>query len=157
MFAEFCSVSGGRTNGVGKEIDGAKFVKFAKDNGLLLSGGGAGGGIGGRMTTTDLDLIFTKAKGKGRRRLDYEEFRYAALPMVADKKGVPVEALLHQLAQTGGGPLFYGTKAQAVRHHDDRSTYTGVYGRGGPTNAHDQITLDSLADRSDYDIRGRKL
>jgi len=149
MFAEFCSVSGGARAGVGKEIEGSKFVKFCRDNQLLDPPG--------RITTTDLDLIFAKAKTKGQRKLSYEEFRYTALPMVAQKKGMTIEALLQQLNQTGGGPLFYGTKAQSVRHHDDRSTYTGVYGRGGPTNSGDQITLETLADRTAYDIRGRKL
>lgn len=30
------------------------------------------------------------------------------------------------------GPHFHGTKAQQVKLHDDKSTYTGVYAKGGP-------------------------
>jgi len=33
-----------------------------------------------------------------------------------------------------GGPTFTGTKADHVKFHDDKSLYTGVYARGGPTN-----------------------
>lgn len=33
-----------------------------------------------------------------------------------------------------GGPKFSGTKAEKVRHHDDKDAYTGVYAQGGPTN-----------------------
>ena len=30
------------------------------------------------------------------------------------------------------GPIYSGTKVSKVRLHDDKSTYTGVYSRGGP-------------------------
>ena len=29
-------------------------------------------------------------------------------------------------------PQFKGTKAEYVKFHDDKSTYTGVYAKGGP-------------------------
>lgn len=32
------------------------------------------------------------------------------------------------------GPKFKGTKAQNVKLHDDKSSYTGVYAKGGPSN-----------------------
>ena len=32
-----------------------------------------------------------------------------------------------------GGPTFSGTKADAVKYHDDKSQYTGVYAKGGPS------------------------
>jgi len=32
-----------------------------------------------------------------------------------------------------GGPSFKGTKAEAVKYHDDKDLYTGVHGHGGPT------------------------
>lgn len=31
------------------------------------------------------------------------------------------------------GPVFVGTKAEAVKYHDDKSLYTGVYANGGPS------------------------
>ena len=46
--------------------------------------------------------------------------------------------------------------------HDDKSSHTGVYKKGGPTNigsgdGHSHVTLEKLADRSPYDVRGRKI
>jgi len=32
-----------------------------------------------------------------------------------------------------GGPVFTGTKAEAVKYHDDKNLYTGVYAQGGPS------------------------
>jgi hypothetical protein len=139
------------TNG---EINGAKFAKFCRDNKLS----------GSKLSSTDIDLIFAKSKAKGARKLDFEQFRYMALPMVAKRKGADIDKLLRHICKHGGGPVFRGTKTEKVRHHDDRSTYTGVYSRGGPTNAHDQLQLGSatsgmksLMDRSDYNIRGVKI
>lgn len=139
------------TNG---EINGAKFAKFCRDNKLA----------GAKLSSTDIDLIFAKSKAKGGRKLDFEQFRYVALPMVAATRKCELDKLLRHICKHGGGPVFRGTKAEKVRHHDDRSTYTGVYSRGGPTNAHDQLELGSatsgmksLMDRSDYDVRGVKI
>lgn len=82
------------------------------------------------------------------------------------------------------GPKLNATVPDQVRFHDDQSTYTGVYARGGeykptllyqshwgthlgrllrnrtfcpgPTNIDNAITLSNLADRSDADVRGVK-
>lgn len=135
-------------------INGAKFAKFMRDNKLLNS----------KLSATDVDLIFAKATPKGARKIDYERFRHAALPMIAEKRGSDLDKVLTHICEKGGGPVFIGTIAEKVRHHDDKSTYTGVYAKGGPTNAHDQITIGnatsgfkSLLDRSSADVRGRKL
>ena len=48
------------------------------------------------------------------------------------------------------------TKPDTVKWHDDKSTYTGVYAKGGPTNVDHKITLSNLADRSVADARGVK-
>ena len=52
-----------------------------------------------------------------------------------------------------------GTKTEKVKLHDDKSMYTGVYAQGGPTNVDtDKYRgLDQLLDRSDADVRGRKI
>lgn len=42
----------------------------------------------GKLTTTDLDLIFSKYKTKGQKKLSYSEF-LEALPACADKKVPP--------------------------------------------------------------------
>lgn len=38
------------------------------------------------------------------------------------------------MSQFKGAPVMKATKADAVRFHDDKTTYTGVYAQGGPTN-----------------------
>lgn len=37
-----------------------------------------------------------------------------------------------QRVADGAGPALEGTKAEAVRFHDDKTTYTGTHARGGP-------------------------
>jgi len=57
------------------------------------------------------------------------------------------------------GPVLKGTKADKVKWHDDKELYTGVYAKGGPTNVDTDkyVHLDGLLDRSDADVRGRKV
>jgi hypothetical protein len=57
--------------------------------------------------------------------------------MLADKKGASVEDLTNTVL-SHGGPAFAGTKADAVKFHDDKNLYTGVHSQGGPTTV-DQI------------------
>lgn len=42
-----------------------------------------------------------------------------------------------------GGPIFTGTKAEKVKWHDDKASYTGVYANGGPTNVDKGKTIIS--------------
>lgn len=139
------------------EMVGAKWAKFCKDNKLQRS----------KLSSTDVDLIFAKSVAKGTRKLSYAQFRHIALPLVSEKRGSNLDKILRHICKNGGGPVFKGTKAEKVRHHDDKSTYTGVYGRGGPTTVdigETYISLGgegqgfkSLADRSEYDVRGVKV
>jgi len=46
--------------------------------------------------------------------------------LIAEKKGVPADDIKSAVA-SHGGPSFTGTKAEAVKYHDDKSQYTGVY------------------------------
>lgn len=59
-----------------------------------------------------------------------------------------------------GGPIFTGTKAKKVKLHDDKSTYTGVYAKGGPSTVDFGKTVINdirhLCDRSEADVRGVK-
>ena len=59
-----------------------------------------------------------------------------------------------------GGPVFSGTKADKVKFHDDKSLYTGVYAKGGPTTVdagHGKISdISQLCDRTSADVRGVK-
>lgn len=57
-----------------------------------------------------------------------------------------------------GGKTLTGTKADAVRFHDDKESYTGVYAKGGPTNVDTGRAriddISSLCDRGAADVRG---
>lgn len=55
-----------------------------------------------------------------------------ALEEIAAKKRVTVDVLYAKIAEAD--PSAAVTKAEFVRHHDDKSTYTGVYRQGGPRN-----------------------
>lgn len=112
VFLSFC---------VGKEdMDGKSFVKLCKDTGLLDK----------KFTTTDADLAFAKVCEKGARRIFFEHFE-RAMEIVAVKKGTTASAVMEKVA-SGGGPVLTGTTADAVRFHDDKSTYTGTHINGGP-------------------------
>ncbi|GBG80331.1 hypothetical protein CBR_g30699 [Chara braunii] len=126
-------------------MDGGKFAKFCRDGGLLDK----------QFTATAVDLIFSKVKPKGDRKINYDEF-VQALELIAEAKGISMDDLKHQI-MGAGGPSSSGTVPDAVKFHDDKSLYTGVHARGGPTTVDNKITLSNLADRSPSDIRGRKM
>lgn len=76
----------------------------------------------------------------------------------AEKRKETSEKLI-QLVCTTGGPVFSGTKADAVKFHDDKTLYTGVHANGGPstiggTGGYSDIS--QLCDRSAADVRGTK-
>ncbi|OEH75414.1 tubulin polymerization-promoting protein family member 3 [Cyclospora cayetanensis] len=137
------------TKGTG-DMDGRTFTKILKDSKVLDS----------KVTAVDADLIFAKVKSKGAKKINYAEFE-EALRLVAAKKGVEVGKVQAEIAKEGAeGPVLHGTKADNVRFHDDKSTYTGVHKMGGPTTVDDGRVqfndLSKICDRSDYDIRGVK-
>jgi len=102
------------------DMDGKTFAKLCKDCGLVDK----------KMTATDVDLIFAKVVAKGQRRIAYPQFD-SALSMCAQKKGVSAEEVKTKVGSMHG-PVLHATKADAVRFHDDKSTYTGTHSHGGP-------------------------
>lgn len=70
------------------EMDGRTFTKILRDCKILDS----------KVTGVDADLIFTKVKAKGAKKITFAEFE-EALRLVAAKKGVEVEALHAKLAE----------------------------------------------------------
>lgn len=110
-----------------------------------------------KLDQTNVDLIFAKAKSKSERRITFDQF-FTALTMCAEKKGIETNDLLSKIAESKG-PILTGTKAEKVALHDDKSLYTGVYAKGGPTNVDKDkyVHLDGLLDRSEADVRGRKV
>jgi len=145
LFNSFCAFGAGKE--AVAEMDNAKFAKLCRDTKLIDK----------KFTGTDADLVFTKSKPPGGRKIRFSDFRDKALPQVAAKKGVSVDALISTMVSTGG-PSSSGTKADAVKFHDDKSLYTGVYAQGGPTNVdRDKMTLAGIV--SDHncltsDVRG---
>ena len=58
-----------------------------------------------------------------------------------------------------GGATYSGTKADYVKFHDDKSTYTGVYAKGGPTTVDAGrggmvSDISQTCNRSAADVRG---
>eukprot|EP01006_Ploeotia_vitrea_P001485 TRINITY_DN104937_c0_g1_i1.p1 TRINITY_DN104937_c0_g1~~TRINITY_DN104937_c0_g1_i1.p1 ORF type:complete len:153 (-),score=14.68 TRINITY_DN104937_c0_g1_i1:133-591(-) len=120
LFNSFCAFGGG-ANAVA-EMDNAKFAKFCRDTKTLDK----------KFTSTDADLLFTKVKPKGGRKIQFGAFRDGCLPEIAKKKGISVDELVARITGAGG-PSSNSTKAEAVRFHDDKESYTGVYKQGGPS------------------------
>lgn len=139
------------TNGAA-DMDGRQLVKLTKDTKILNK----------KLTTTDVDIDFSKVKRKGARKITFAEFS-KLIRMWAPKRGMSEDELInHILAR--GGPSFRGTKTDSVRLHDDMDGYTGVYARGGPSTIGggraDDLgrinDLSQLADRSIANVRGVK-
>lgn len=114
-FAKYCAAH--------PDMDSKSFGKLCKDTGLLDK----------KFTANDCDLLFLKAATKGQRRITIDQF-FTALELVAERKGVDSAEVISKVAESGG-PVLSGTKADAVRFHDDKSTYTGVHQHGGPDAA----------------------
>ena len=129
------------------EMDGKTFFKVFKDAGLTDK----------KFTETTIDLAFAKCAEKGVKRMKYDQF-LKGIEECAPKKGISVEDMKGKILAKGG-PAYAGTKADAVKWHDDKSTYTGVHAKGGPSTVDkDKITsISQTCDRTAADVRGRKV
>lgn len=130
------------------EMDGRQFAKLTKDANLVDK----------KFTSTDVDLIFAKVKDKSARKISFSQFE-SALAQIATKKGVSKDNVAESLLKCGG-PVLHGTKADFVKFHDDKSTYTGVHLKGGPSTidaGNGKISdISQLCDRTSADVRGVK-
>lgn len=78
VFHYYCRFGRTGAKGVGeKTLDNANFSKLCRDCPGLLDGS--------RFASTDVDLIFIKAKKKGERRINYARF-LDTLGMIASQK-----------------------------------------------------------------------
>ncbi|PSC76607.1 p25-alpha family [Micractinium conductrix] len=123
-------------------MEGRAFSKLFKDCGLFCK----------RFTPTDADLVFSSLKPRGGKRISFEAFE-TALEKVATKKQLTVAELAGKIV-AAGGPKASGTKAQANRFYDDKSSWTTTAKNGGPCKSDGQKTLAGLCDRSPADARG---
>lgn len=104
-------------------MDGAKFAKMTKDLKLLDK----------NLTSTDVDIIFTKVKPKNERKITFAQFK-EALKLLAEKKFPGCADALEKLQAKmleGKGPLAHGVtkalKAGAVDRLTDATKYTGSH------------------------------
>ena len=64
------------------------------------------------------------------------------------------------MLESGGGPVYKATKVESVKYHDDKSLYTGVYAKGGPTTVGGTggvSDISQLCDRTKANVRGVKI
>jgi hypothetical protein len=131
-----------------KEMSGKEYAKFNKDCKLLDK----------KYTTTDVDINFAKIKTKTSKNITFTQFE-DGIKLAATKKGIEYDAAVALICEAGG-PTFTGTKADYVKFHDDKSLYTGVYAKGGPTNVDSKSgnisDISQICDRTGSDIRGVK-
>ncbi|KXZ49475.1 hypothetical protein GPECTOR_21g701 [Gonium pectorale] len=120
-----------------QDMDNKNFSKCIKDSGIMDAK---------CITSTEVDITFAKASG----------LFCMALDSFATKKGVPRSTLEAKIE--AASPKSNATQADAVKFHDDKSLYTGVYKNGGPTNVDKARAggLAGLCDRSPADARGVK-
>lgn len=139
-FEAFASFGGAHTH----EMDNSHFSKMCKECGLIDK----------HFTTTDVDMLFTKVKAKGERKITFQQFVDGVLPAIAAKKNLSVDQVAAQIGSHA--PQSSGTKAESTRFHDDKSQYTGVYKAGGPTNVDRNAgNLSGIVDRRvEADVRG---
>ena len=126
------------------EMDNSHFSKMCKECKIIDKS----------WTSTDCDLLFNKIKSKGARKITFSQFRDLAIPDIANRKKVSPESIIATIQSSS--PASSGTKADAVKFHDDKSQYTGVYKAGGPTSIdRDPANLSGIVDRRvGADIRG---
>jgi hypothetical protein len=130
------------------EMDGKIFAKLCKDCKVITKD----------CSSTDVDLTFAKVKDKAARKITYSQF-LQALDIFATKRKETSESLQQKMCNAGG-PKFTGTKADAVKFHDDKSLYTGVHANGGPSTIGGTggvSDLSQLCDRTNADVRGTKI
>ncbi|CAD2105635.1 p25-alpha family protein, putative [Plasmodium vinckei brucechwatti] len=133
------------------DMDSRTFVKILKDSKLLSK----------KITAVDADLAFAKVKTKGSKRIQYDQF-VEAIRHLTEKYKLDYDQFVEKLCnEASNGPILYGTKAEATRFHDDKSTYTGVHKLGGPTTVDKNRTqfsdISEITDRSECNIRGVNL
>ncbi len=101
-------------------IDARTYVKIFKDAKATTKA----------LSPNELDLVYLKSKPVKTMKMTFDEFA-KSLELCAHIRLIPVQTLIDELLKTQG-PKFSGTKAEFVKLYDDKTTYTGVYAKGGP-------------------------
>ncbi|XP_076843796.1 tubulin polymerization-promoting protein family member 3-like [Brachyhypopomus gauderio] len=115
----------GDSKATGKEINGKNFVKLCKDCKVI---------DGKNVTSTDVDIVFSKVKAKSARVITFEQFMQAMAELAPKRfKGKDQQEALQLLNGliAGKEPANVGvtkvTKAAAVDRLTDSSKYTGAH------------------------------
>lgn len=115
----------GDTKANGKEMNGKNFAKLCKDCHIT---------DGKNVTTTDVDIVFSKVKAKSARVITFEQFQQAVTELSSKRfKGKSKEDALQQLhgLLVGKEPTNVGVtkvaKAAAVDRLTDTTKYTGSH------------------------------
>ncbi|GLD60775.1 tubulin polymerization-promoting protein family member 3-like isoform X1 [Lates japonicus] len=115
----------GDTKATGKEMNGKNFAKLCKDCHVT---------DGKNVTTTDVDIVFSKVKAKSARVITFEQFNQAMTELAPKRfKGKSKEEALQQLYGliAGKEPSNVGVtkvaKASAVDRLTDTTKYTGSH------------------------------
>ncbi|KAJ4923314.1 hypothetical protein JOQ06_016436 [Pogonophryne albipinna] len=115
----------GDSKATGKEMNGKNFVKLCKDCKII---------DGKNVTTTDVDIVFSKNKAKSARVITLEQFNQALTELAPKRfKGKSKEESLQQLYSliVGKEPANIGVtkvaKAAAVDRLTDTTKYTGAH------------------------------
>ena len=132
------------------EMDTRTLVKVFNECGILDK----------KFNKNAVDIIFSKVKTKGAKHIDVNQFEKAIEEAAKEKK--ISKSKLEEKILKNGGPTYTGTATDKVRLHDDKSCYTGVYARGGPSTVDkgrgDMVSdISEICDRSKADVRGVKI
>jgi len=101
--------------GDGTVVDQTKYAKLVKDTKW----------IGHGFKQPDIDMIFMKVVTKGQRKITFPQFQDAV--RLAAAKRQQENSVVMDLVAGGSGPVLTGTKQDAVRFYDDKTTFTGAH------------------------------
>ena len=134
-----------------QEMESQQFLKLCKECKIIDK----------QYNINEVDIDFAKVRCSALKTINFQEFE-KAIHLIAKKKQMHTKELVNQIISHGPA-TFSGTKADKVRLHDDKSTYTGVYARGGPRTVDvgkggDRVSdISETCDRSTADVRGVKV
>jgi len=121
----------------GSTMDGVKFAKACRDCGLVDAR---------QFSTRDVDMTFAKL-AKGKRQIQYPDF-LRALVVIAGKRNMSVSDVYNQVGDSA--PVSRATKTEAVRFHDDKSTYTGAQAK--KTDTEEDVEQKLLREHNLLDV-----
>eukprot|EP00890_Picochlorum_soloecismus_P002678 jgi/Picsp_1/3410/NSC_06248-R1_ef-hand and p25-alpha domain containg protein len=118
-------------------FDVYRFIKLCKDSNILKATG---------LSTEKLNVIFSKCVPMGAKRMSFDNF-LLSLPHLSVLTRKSLSVICNKIASCKG-PEKCCTKPGFVKLHDDKSTFTGIYARGGPNLGPISVDLKAYVSRS---------